>query len=122
MAKPKFRRFDFDRNLAHADFAGERMGAAVAALRGIAHAQQKPFVAARQSLQAHVAVGRETSAARASDRRVRASGAVIGLQQALLAQDVGHPRHRLPYPARRAGARATAAVVLQQQKSSSRCV
>ncbi len=56
---------EFDLDLAEADFAGERMVAAVAALRRIAERQQKALVAARQILQAQIAIGRESSAARA---------------------------------------------------------
>ena len=51
----KFRRLDFHRHLAHADLAGERMRAAIAALGRIAQRQQEPLVAARQRLQAHIA-------------------------------------------------------------------
>src|SRR6516165_7378017 len=46
--------------LAKADFTGERMIAAVAALGGVAEGQQKSLVAAREILQAHVARGGKT--------------------------------------------------------------
>ena len=54
----------FDLDLAEADFAGERMVAAVAALRRVAERQQKALVGARQILQPQIAVGRKARAAR----------------------------------------------------------
>ena len=50
---------ELDLDFAEADFAGERMRAAIAALGRIAERQQKAFVAAREILQAQVAVGRK---------------------------------------------------------------
>ena len=55
---------ELDLDLAEADLAGERMGAAVAALGRIAEREQEALVAAREVLQPQVAVGRETRAAR----------------------------------------------------------
>ena len=55
---------ELDLDLADADLAGEGMGAAVAALRRIAERQQEALVAARQRLQAQVAVGGKVAAAR----------------------------------------------------------
>ena len=52
-------RHDLDRDLADADLAGEGVVAAIAALGRIAEGQQEALVAARQVLQAQVAVGRE---------------------------------------------------------------
>ena len=46
--------------LSEANFAGERMVAAIAALGRIAERQQEAFVAAREVLQAEIASGRET--------------------------------------------------------------
>jgi hypothetical protein len=46
-------------DLAEADFAGEGMVAAIAALGGIAERQQEAFIAARQILQAQIAAARE---------------------------------------------------------------
>ena len=56
---------EFDLDLAEADFAGEGMVAAIAALRRIAERQQETLVAARQVLQPQVAVGGKLTAARA---------------------------------------------------------
>ena len=56
---------EFDLDLAEADFAGEGMVAAVAALRRIAERQQEALVGARQVLQAQIAVGGKATAARA---------------------------------------------------------
>src|SRR5215468_1222383 len=50
---------EFDLDLAEADLAGERMGAAEAALSRVAQREQKALVAARKVLQAHVAFGRK---------------------------------------------------------------
>src|SRR6516164_2143907 len=52
-------RHELEFDLAEADFARERMRAAVAALGRIAERQQETLVAARQILQAQVAPGRE---------------------------------------------------------------
>ena len=94
MAKPSSGGVDLDRHLADADFAGERMRAAVAALGGIAEAEQKALVAARQRLQPHVARRRGS----VSGSRVRspgsASAVAVALDQPFVAEDVGHARHR----------------------------
>ena len=67
---------EFDLDLAEADLAGKGMVAAVAALRGIAKRQQKAFVAARQILQAQIAIGREAQrlAREVADRRSASAG------------------------------------------------
>ena len=56
---------ELDLDLAEADFAGEGMVAAIAALRRIAERQQEALVAARQVLQPQIAVGGKARAARA---------------------------------------------------------
>ena len=63
---------ELDLDLAEADFAGERMVAAVAALRRVAERQQKTLVGAREVLQPQIAVGGKTQrlAGEIADRRI----------------------------------------------------
>ena len=64
---------ELDLDLAEADFAGEWMVAAVAALGRIAEREQKAFVGAREILQAQIAVGGKAQrlAREIADRRIR---------------------------------------------------
>ncbi len=86
---------EFDLDLAEPDFAGERMVAAIAALRGIAERQQEAFVGARQVLQAQVAIGRKAQrlAREVADRRVGIDSR-RGFDQTVAAENVGDARHR----------------------------
>ncbi len=86
---------ELDLDLAEPDFAGEGMVAAIAALRRVAERQQEALVAARQVLQAQVAVGRKAQrlARQIADRRI---GLRLRrrLDQTVAAEKIGHARHR----------------------------
>src|SRR5262249_14456382 len=64
-------RKELDLDLAEADFAGEGMVAAIAALRRISHGKQEAFIGAGEILQAEIAVGGkvERLAGEIADRR-----------------------------------------------------
>jgi len=85
---------DLDVDVAEADFADERMVAAVAALGGIGEAEQEAFVAARRRLQARVAWGgiARRVARDVGDRRA-GLGAYAALDQVVAGDDVGDARH-----------------------------
>ena len=71
---------ELDLDLAEADLADEGMVAAVAALGRVAERQQKAFVAAREILQAQIAVRREGQRLAGE---VADAGAVLGLRRGL---------------------------------------
>ena len=111
-----------DLDLAEADFADERMGAAVAPLGRIGEPEQEAFIAARQILQPRVA-GRgegERVAGDVGDRSVRRRG--FAIDQVVASDDVGDARRGRP--SGRAGAVGAGAGALGASRSKSirRCV
>ncbi|CEG10563.1 hypothetical protein BN961_04003 [Afipia felis] len=86
---------DIDLDFADTDFTGERVVAAVAALRRIAERQQKALIASREVLQAQIPIrgkvqrlAREIADGMVGDVRRR------GFDQAVLTENVRYARHR----------------------------
>ena len=92
IGKPQFRRLDLHGHGADADFAHERVRAAVAALGGVAERQQEALVGARQGLQAGRALGGERQ--RLARQIHRAARRAVALDQAFRLQDVVDRRQR----------------------------
>ena len=92
--KTKLGNIELHVHLADAHFADEGMGAGIAALGGIGERKQETLVAARQRLQAQIAVQRKFQwLAGKVARHVIFRHLAVTLDQAFASEDVGDPHH-----------------------------
>src|SRR6185437_6742223 len=94
--EPELGRLELNLKLADADLPSERVGAAVAALRGVGEPKEAPLVGAGERLQPLGAGHREDGGlpGEVTWFRVAIILGLVGLDERARAKQVGHARHR----------------------------